>query len=75
MLAFALSNENRTIQIYCDSAGIDALISELLAIKASQSHTHLRPPMDERDTFSILSKTTPWGDPAICEVVIDHYGD
>ena len=67
MLAFTLSNENRTIELACDDAGIDALVGVLLGLKGSGTHIHLHAPM--------LSNGTPWGDAAVTEVVISHGGD
>jgi hypothetical protein len=75
MLAFTLTNENRTIQIDCDDAGIDVLVGALLKMKGSGSHIHLRAPERDRDQFAQLSSVTPWGDPAIGEVIISHGGD
>jgi hypothetical protein len=74
MLAFELQNQNRTIQITCDDAGIEALAGALLALKGSGSHTHLRAPLDDNDKLARLSSVTPWGDPAIAEVIIAHGG-
>lgn len=67
MLAFTLTDK-KTIQITCDDAGIETLVRELMALKGSGSHVHLRSPVE-------LSGVTPWGDPAIEEVIISHGGD
>jgi hypothetical protein len=75
MLAFTLINETRAIQIDCDDAGIDALVRALLSLKGSGSHVHLRTPEHDRDKLAQLSRVTPWGDPAIGEVIISHGGD
>ena len=75
MLVFSLVNENRSIQIDCDDAGIDALVAALLRMKGSGSHIHLRAPEHDQDTFAALSGVTPSGDPAIGEVIISHGGD
>ena len=75
MLAFELSNENQTIQITCDDAGIDAFVSVLLTLKGTGSHVHLRTPVDGSDRAAKLSAVTPWGDPAIAEVIVSHGGE
>jgi hypothetical protein len=75
MLAFTLSNENRAIELTCDGAGIDALVGVLLSLKGSGSHVHLRAPEHRDDHFAQLSSMTPWGDPAVAEVIISHGGD
>ncbi len=75
MLAFTLSNENRTIELACDDAGIDALVGVLLSLKGSGSHVHLRASEHRDGRFALLSSITPWGAPAIAEVVISHGGD
>lgn len=75
MLALALTNENRCIEIDCDDAGIDTLVGILLRIKGSGSHIHLRAPEHDQDKFAVLSGVTPSGDPTIGEVIIAHGGD
>jgi ABC-type transporter Mla MlaB component len=75
MLAFTLTNENRAIEIDCDDAGIDALVGVLLSLKGSGSHIHLRAANHSQDKLAQLSSVTPWGDPAVAEVIISHGGD
>lgn len=75
MLAFELRNQNRTIQITCDDAGIEALVGALATLRGSGSHIHLRAPLGDNDKLAKLSSVTPWGDPAIAEVIITHGGD
>lgn len=75
MLAFELLKDSRAIQITCDDAGIDALVNVLVGLKGTGSHIHLRTPLNENDKSAKLSKVTPWGDPAIAEVIISHGGD
>ena len=75
MLVFEILDGSRTIQITCDDAGIDALVSLLLSMKGSGSHVHFRERRDEADRFGHLSAVTPWGDPAVTEVIISHGGN
>lgn len=67
MLAFALSIESRTIELTRDDAGIDTPVGVLVRLKGSGTRIRLRTPL--------LSSVTPWGDPAITEIVISHGGD
>jgi hypothetical protein len=72
MLSFQLTNENRTIQVLCDDAGISTLIEVLEKLRGSSNHIHLRSP---RSGGKLLSDTTPFGEEAIGEVIITHGGD
>ena len=70
MLAFKLRDQNQAIEITCDDAGIDAHVGALTALQESGSHIHLSAPHHGDDKFATLSSVTPWGDPAITEVII-----
>ena len=61
--------------IMCDDTGIDALVGVLLRMKGSGEHVHLYAPRHDKDNFAQLSSATPWGEPAITEVIIIHGGD
>lgn len=69
MLRFQLTNENRTIQVHCNDAGISTLIEVLETLRGSGNHVHLRSP---GCGGKVLSDTTPFGEQAIGEVSISH---
>ena len=72
MLSFHISNEGREIQICCDEEGIATLIKMLERVRADGDHLHFFSPSNGgRD----LSDTTPWGQQAIGEVIINWVGE
>ncbi|WP_284268567.1 hypothetical protein [Bradyrhizobium iriomotense] len=72
MLSFQIKNENRTIEISCDNAGISQLVEVLTRLRGSGNHVHLLTPSCGG---SQLSEKTPYGENAIGEVIISHGGD
>ncbi len=73
MLSFQLTNEGKAIQVDCDKEGLASLISVLKEIEVSETgHVHLRAPSSGG---KMLSDKTPWGSPAVGEVVISLGGD
>jgi len=75
MLSFKLSNQKRAVEIDCDDAGIELLVSTLLALKGSGSHVHLRAEEAGGGKVAPLSSVTPYGESAVLEVIISHGGD
>jgi hypothetical protein len=72
MLSFQVQNSGRTVQIHCDDDGICHLINALTKLRGSGSHIHLwAPSCGGRD----LADTTPFGETAVGEVIINHGGD
>jgi hypothetical protein len=67
MLCFQIVESGNAIQIYCDSKGVTALIAKLERVR-EQGHLHLRVPVD-------LADQTPFGDPAVSEIIITTGGD
>lgn len=72
MLSFSLTNENQSIQITCDDAGLSQLVEVLTRLRDSGGHTHLWGPSYGG---RVLSDVTPFGKPAIGEVIITLGGD
>jgi hypothetical protein len=74
MLSFVVEplNQTQVIQIYCDEAGISALVDTLNRLPEA-GHLHLRAPKGPGRTE--LSGTSPFGDAAISEVIITYCGD
>ena len=68
MLSFSVARNGKTIQIDCDHAGLGDLLATLEGLKRSATHVHLRSPKE-------LSDKTPWGEPAVPEVIITIGGD
>jgi hypothetical protein len=73
MLSFEIvqSGTTQAIQVDCDDAGLATLLDALKRVPR-QGHVHLRAPSAGGNE---LSETTPWGKPAICEVIITIGGD
>lgn len=69
MLSVEIKENGKAIQIDCDDAGIDVLIDRLSKLRGSGGHTHLCAPSAGGD---ILSEQTPWGSPAVFELIISH---
>jgi hypothetical protein len=73
MLSFQMANSGKAIQVDCDRQGLETLISALQKIQSKEAdHIHLRAPSAGGHT---LSDITPWGNPAIGEVIITTGGD
>lgn len=72
MLSFELVDEGRTIQIYCDQVGMTALLDALAGLRRDTGHVHLRGP-DAGGTA--LDSQSPFGTPAVAEVIIDYDPD
>jgi hypothetical protein len=75
MLGFQLTDEGRTIQIYCDEEGGAVLIRALEKLRADGGHVHLRTRSDGASRGLELSEKDPWGRGTIPEVIIDWVGD
>ena len=72
MLSFSLANDGRAIAINADDAGIDLLVAALTRLRDSGRHAHLRAPSCGGNE---LDEKTPFGDPAVPEVIIGHGGE
>ena len=72
MISFQINRAGAEIDVDVDSEGIQVLIEALTSLRDSGGHVHLRAPSAGG---SELSGTTPWGDPAVGEVVITHGGN
>ena len=66
MLCFTLKNEGRAIAVALDDAGMKTLAMAFEQAKA-QGHVHLRGASCGGEE---LVETSPWGEAAICEVII-----
>jgi hypothetical protein len=71
MLSFEVRDSGQTIQIACDSQGLDILIGALERVRSS-GHLHLRAPSCGGHD---LSDMTPFGKPAVGDVSITTGGD
>lgn len=73
MLSFQIvpRGKSQVIQIYCDDAGLAVLIGALERVRET-GHLHLRAPGTGGQD---LSKTTPFGEEAVDEVIITTGGD
>lgn len=74
MLSFQITENAKVIEICCDDDGINELIDVLSKLRGSGSHIHLYAP-SIGGSVSPLSDTTPFGEPAVSEVIITHGGD
>jgi hypothetical protein len=71
MLSFEITESGRVIQIHIDRDGLSVLQKALNNLMAS-GHVHLRSaPNGGRE----LNELTPWGTPAVQEVIITTGGD
>jgi hypothetical protein len=61
----------QAIQIYCDEAGLADLIAALQRVREA-GHLHLRAPSGGG---TALSEVTPFGEPAITQVIVTVGGD
>lgn len=71
MLSFEIIESGKAIQICCDAEGL-AILKKKIASLEKFGHVHLRSP---RSGGNDLSETTPFGHPAIEEVIITGGGD
>lgn len=69
MLSFHVIESGNAIQVYCDSAGIARLLEALASLLREPDHIHLRGPSAGGND---LSEISPFGEKAVCEVVIDY---
>ena len=72
MISFQIVQSEMAVQIEVDDDGVQALVDALNTLRGSGSHVHLRSPSAGG---SDLADKTPWGDPAVGEVIISHGGD
>ena len=68
MLSFEVLDGGQKIQIFCNQDGMARLLENLASLVRHGGHTHLWGPAAGGDA---LSDVTPFGDPAVAEVVID----
>ena len=61
-----------SIQICCDDAGIDKLVTVLRSLRGSGTHVHLWAPSKGGED---LDDMNPFGEKAVSEVIITHGGD
>ena len=71
MLSFEITESGKTIQIHVDRDGLSILKRALDDLEA-RGHIHLRSPPSGG---SELNDVTPWGAPAVQEVIITTGGD
>jgi hypothetical protein len=70
MLSFQVVGEGNAIQIHCDQEGMEILNAALAdVVGKAPGHIHLR---GRSAGGSALSETSPFGDPAAAEVIIDY---
>jgi hypothetical protein len=72
MLSFQINKRahGEVIQIACDAPGMSVLLKALATlIGETASHVHLRGP---KASGSDLNETSPWGNTAVSEVIIDY---
>jgi hypothetical protein len=72
MLAFKVEGSCRRIQVSCDEAGLDLLLSALSKLKTEGGHLHLR---GASSGGAALDEKTPWGEGAVEEVVFNWVGE
>jgi hypothetical protein len=68
MLCFEVLEDGKKIQVFCDKDGMATLIENLASLVRLGGHTHLWGPSGGGQA---LSEVTPFGDPAVSEVIID----
>jgi hypothetical protein len=70
VLSFRIEESGKTIEIDCDAQGMAKLMGALAKLVGERaSHVHLRAPSNGGKE---LSQETPYGDPAIGEVIISY---
>ena len=72
MLSFQIVNEGKAVQICCDHDGMSILLEKLAQLIRDPDHVHLRSPASGGKD---LSETTPFGEPALGNVIIDYSPD
>lgn len=70
-LSFTIGRDGKSVQLYCDGNGLDALISKLQEARTT-GHLHLRSP---GCGGNLLSDRDPWGNAAVGEVIVTTSGD
>ncbi len=68
MLCFELLDGGKKIQIYGDAAGLSQLIEKITSLLRNGDHVHLWGPSTGGN---VLTETTPFGQAAAQEVIID----
>jgi hypothetical protein len=63
-----INQKGKSIQVYADTEGVDALIVELTKLRETAEHVHLT-------ARSALDEKTPFGEEAVFEVIITTGGD
>jgi hypothetical protein len=71
MLSFEVIEQGSVIQIYCDQEGLQ-ILKNRLEDAARLGHVHIR---SLRSGGNDLNLETPWGKPAIGEVIITTGSD
>lgn len=67
MLSFSITDDSKSIQIYCDRSGLDGLIAELESLRSDKAgHIHLSLSLGG----SLLNDKTPFGEQAVAEVIV-----
>jgi hypothetical protein len=69
MLSFQVIQSGNAIQMHCDSAGVATLLEKLASLLRHPGHAHLCGPSAGGND---LSETSPFGERAVWEVVIDY---
>ena len=72
MLSFGLAEDGAAIQIYCDQHGMATLLKTFARLVSDAGHIHLRGPAAGGNE---LSETSPFGESAVGEVIIDYAPD
>jgi len=74
MLSFEIKDSGKSIQVDCDSVGLEALIGILTKYREAggKGHLHLCAPSAGGN---LLSDKTPWGKDAVGELIISMGGD
>jgi hypothetical protein len=68
VLSFGIVQDGKAIQICCDHEGMAILLRKLAFLVGNSGHVHLYGGPD-------LSETSPFGDLAVGEVIIDYSPD
>ena len=70
MLNFEITESGKTIEIHVDREGLSILQRALISLM-TMGHVHLRSP---QGGGTELNELTPWGTPAVHEVIINNGG-
>ena len=69
MLSFQITDSGNAVHIFCDSDGLEVLMKKLASLRTNPGHIHLWGPSIGAED---LSETTPVGDAAVAEVIINY---